>query len=428
MRYIGIIILLVLCLTLLLFTGSMINTVKPEPASGNLENQEDINQSSNNFQSSSTGPIYEPGTEEEDTEELGTVYPQKWATGDGTVENPWANDCIKKALDFAPAGGTIFLKTGYYILSDVIIIDKKINIIGEGRDHTIIKTANEFGFEINKIDYVSIKNLTIDGDAQTDGQQYLTCILIAGSDYVSLEDIEVKNAGYYGINLYQDNHLLCQNIYAHDNYRHGLHPGSDTAGRNKYNTYRDIYAWDNGINGFDDRGISIDPTEETNNVFDNIHCWDNGEYGIAMTEQSGVILSNSTVSGNGKSGMWLSTLHNFNISNCSATLNNELGIYLRNSKNVNLTNVIVKNNNISDTDYIGGTKIENSSGIKFTSCQSYDDRDTPLQLYGIELYGTNTGISLLNCKLTPNKEGEIYNPAGVVLTIITETSKSSKIP
>jgi hypothetical protein len=48
------------------------------------------------------------------------------------------------------------------------------------------------------------------------------------------------------------------------------------------------------------------------------------------------------------------------------------------------------------------------------------DRDTPLQLYGIELYGTNTGISLLNCKLTPNATGEIYNPAGAVLTVITE--------
>jgi len=55
-----------------------------------------------------------------------------------------------------------------------------------------------------------------------------------------------------------------------------------------------------------------------------------------------------------------------------------------------------------------------------TTCQSYDDRETPLQEYGLQLYGTNTGISLLNCKLSPNKDGEIYNPAGVALTVITE--------
>jgi hypothetical protein len=40
MRYIGIIILLVLCLTLLLLTGCIVNTVISETTSGNLENQE----------------------------------------------------------------------------------------------------------------------------------------------------------------------------------------------------------------------------------------------------------------------------------------------------------------------------------------------------------------------------------------------------
>jgi hypothetical protein len=60
MRYIGTIILLVLCLTLLLLTGCVVNTVIPETTIGNLENQEDINQSSNNSQSSSTGSVEEP--------------------------------------------------------------------------------------------------------------------------------------------------------------------------------------------------------------------------------------------------------------------------------------------------------------------------------------------------------------------------------
>ncbi|MHC2995781.1 MAG: hypothetical protein IBV53_09800, partial [Candidatus Atribacteria bacterium] len=51
--------------------GEDINTVTPETASGNLENTVIV-----------------------DTGESVTVYPQQWATGDGTVENPWANDCI----------------------------------------------------------------------------------------------------------------------------------------------------------------------------------------------------------------------------------------------------------------------------------------------------------------------------------------------
>jgi hypothetical protein len=73
MRYNGIIILLVFCLTLLLLTGCIINTAIAKTAIGNVENQEDINQSINNFQCSSTGSVHEP------TEEPGTKNSQKWS-------------------------------------------------------------------------------------------------------------------------------------------------------------------------------------------------------------------------------------------------------------------------------------------------------------------------------------------------------------
>jgi len=159
LRYIRIIILLILCLTLLLFTNCRINADKPKTASGNLENQEDFNQSSNNSQGSSTGPVYAAVIE--DTGESVTAYPQQWATGDGTESNPWAGDCIKTAYDNCPVGGIIFLEAGYYILSDVVTITKAINIIGEGIGKTIITTADAHGFSSDEIDYISIKNLTI---------------------------------------------------------------------------------------------------------------------------------------------------------------------------------------------------------------------------------------------------------------------------
>ena len=406
MRYIGIIILLVLCLTLLLFTGCMINTVKPEPASGNLENQEDINQSSNNSQSSSTGPVYESVT----------VYPQQWATGDGTAENPWANDCIQKAYDFVPAGGTIFLKAGYYILSAQISFTKQVNIIGEGMGKTIIITADDYGFNINSdygtVDYVTLKGFTMDGAAQTDGEFNLL-INFDDCDYALLEDIEVKNSGLTAINLYECNYSSLQNIYAHDNYEHGVHANFDTAGRNIYNTYRDIYAWDNGENGFDDWGSAADPELQRNNVYDNIQTWGNTLIGIVLAWTNGGSLINSSGHDNGLYGIYLTKVYDFTIENCSAYSNYGQGINLTESDNISLSNVIVKNN-------YSGIAITDCSNIVFTSCQSYDDRETPSQQFGLELYAGNTGISLLNCKLSPNQYGEIYNPAGVVLKVITE--------
>ena len=412
MRYIGIIILLVLCLTLLLFTGRIINTVTPEPASGNLENQEDINQSSNNFQSSSAGLVYE--TVIADAEESVTVYPQQWATGDGTVGDPWANNCLNTALTNVPIGGTIFLRAGYYQLAGKLTFTKQVNIIGEDRVNTIIITADEHGLEVDgnsyDVDYTTIKNLTIDGDAQaTQGNN--CCIKVARCEYVLLENIEVKNAGNFGIDTNTMNHSSLLNIYAHDNGEHGVHSGTDISGNNMHNTYRNIYAWNNTESGFDDRGDEAHPDLDTYNLYDNLQCWDNGKHGIAIFAQHSGIISNSSVSNNGQRGLNLCWLENFDIHDCHIDLTDEEGIFVSYSDNLNFTNVIVKNNNVSD-DNISGITVRESNGIRFTSCQSYDDRETPLQAYGIKLTGANTNISLVNCKLTPNKEGEIYNPAG----------------
>ena len=406
-----------------LFTDCTINTVKPKQASGNLEKNADINQSSNNSKGSSTGSVEEPVIA--DTEEPGTVYPQKWATGDGTVGDPWADSCIEDAYTACPTGGTIFLRAGYYQLAGVVRINKEINIIGEGMGRTIILVADDsYGFAVGH-DNCRFKGFTIDGAAQTSGDYPL--MNIANCDYIILEDIEAKNGITAGVQPYQVNYSLYQNIYSHDNGEegeqgYGMHPTSHTVGRNQYNTYNNIYAWNNSGQGFDD-GPTVACED---NRYNNLNCWDNGGFGIALENQIGLVLSNSSTSGNGRWGMYLSGIKDSTISNCIVTLNGLYGIILYSGSfasfggdNVNFTNVIVKNNNKT------GIKLFGSRDITFTSCQSYDDRETPLQQYGLELYETNTGISLLNCKLSPNKDGEIYNPAGAVVTVITKKREVS---
>ncbi len=411
MRYIDIIIRLVLCLTLLLFTSCKINAIQPEPVSENLENQEDIDQSIDNSQSSSIEPVI-ANTETPviaNTEDPNFVSPQNWATGDGTASNPWAGDCIKKAYDAVPVGGTIFLKAGYYQLADNINLSKQINIIGEGRNKTIIKTADTYGFTVLH-DNCTFKGFTIDGAAQTAGDFPL--INIANCDYITVEDIEAKNGITTGVQPFQSNYSTFKNIYAHGNGEHGMHPCSNVTEKNKYNTYRNIYAWNNDDSGFDDRGIGTG-TEQTNNVYDNIQCWDNTQHGIALTHQSGIDLSNSSAWGNGLEGLYIRYIKNSTVSDCLFKLNDDVGVLVStDSDNINFTNVISMNNNNGITVY--------SPNIIFTACQSYDDRETPLQNYGIALNANITGISIINCTLTPNEYGDIYNPNGVVINIITE--------
>ena len=413
MRYIRIIILLILCLNLLLFTSCKIDAVIPEPVGGNLENQEDIDQSINNSQNSSTEPVGKPATED-----TISVYPQQWATGTGTASNPWANDCIKKAYDACPVGGTVFLKAGYYQLSGHVTLSKKVNIIGEGRNKTIVRTADTYGFLVIA-DYCTIKGMTIDGAAQSPGKDYM-CIEAHDCDYLVIEEIEGINS-FTAIQPNRVNNSIFRNLYLHDNEHLGMHPINQVAGRGINNTFQNIWAWNNGDRGIDAGAEVISGI--TNNVYDNIHCWNNGGnginddtwgHGLAITYEKGIVISNCELKENTGNGIYLRGIEDSTVSNCSITLNGKSGILLSaDVKNVNFTDVIVKNNGT-------GINIYNSSNLVFTSCQSYDDRETPLQEYGLELHDTNTGISILNCKLTPNASDDIYNPSGVVLTVIAK--------
>jgi len=356
----------------------------------------------------------------EDTGDPDTVYPQKWATGTGTVGDPWANNCIQKAYDAVPTGGTIFLKAGYYQLAGQLDINKQINIVGEGINKTIIKTANARGFQVDA-DYTSIKNLTVDGDAQADNNGGMICINSSQASHLLYENIEVKNAGYYGMNFNDPNYCMVLNIQAHDNYRHGVHMGANMANSNQHNTYQNIDAWNNGREGFDDRGSY----DSSFNTYDNIRAWDNGNIGICIGQVDFGILTNSMSWGSGGEvgiNIWC---NDFLMDNVIAYDNNLHGICVTTGSNISLSNVISKNNNTSGGANGSGLLVDNVSGtttVHLSQCQFYDDKETLLQAYGIYVENVDiaTYIEIVNCEFTPNAIGDIYNPTGAVVTVITD--------
>lgn len=338
---------------------------------------------------------------------LNAVYPQQWATGNGTKNSPWANNCLKKAYTACSVGGTIYLKAGYYQLDGELELNKTVNLIGEGRGKTIILTANTMtGINVVK-DNCTLRGFTVDASAMTSASA--SAINVGYCDYVVVEDIETKNSSYYGINIINVNHSKFQNISSHNNKRHGMHPGCSITGKHQYNTFENLHLYDNGVNGFDDYSIAYG----RNNTYNNLNCHNNGEHGIVIYCQIGSVLSNSSANNNNLNGMFFQDIENFNVNNCSTNYNKNAGIFLSNGiKNVAINNTIVKNNGT-------GVKIYGCDGLTFTSCQCYDDRDTPLQQYGLEFYQINNNINLLYCKLSPNQKGEIYNPQKIVINIIS---------
>ena len=55
---------------------------------------------------------------------------------------------------------------------------------------TFIVTDDAIGLHINGVDYVTVKNLTVDGDAQTDGVGEPCSIKISTCDYILLSQVE----------------------------------------------------------------------------------------------------------------------------------------------------------------------------------------------------------------------------------------------
>ena len=328
------------------------------------------------------------------------VFPQAYATGTGTAIDPWAGDCINDAYTACSAGGTIYLRAGYYTLGTLLGISKSLTIIGEGIGKTFVVTDNAYGFLISTgVDYVTIKNLTIDGaamDAYTSGRN---CINATQNDYLLIENVEVKNAGYYGLNLNDPLYCIVKNVYAHDNDRHGVHPGANIASSNQHNIYQNIFAWDNGYLGFAERGGE----DSGYNTYDNLQCWDNGTNNIDISNQFGSTVTNCIAYGGGtNNGFYITSNEDTSFTNCFSYLNYTNGAYISGNTNINLINFICKNNAEDDGANSSGFHLYDNTSVRMTSCQAYDDRGTKKQAYGIYFQNGTGDYVLTSCKIDGN--------------------------
>lgn len=351
------------------------------------------------------------------------IYPQDYDETEsaGTSGDPWAGDCVEDAYGACPAGGTIYLRAGYYELDDELVVSKKINIIGEGIDRTYIVTAEANGFSLTTdADYSTLRGFTVNGDAQTVHEEENYCIKLLNADYILAENVQVINGSYYGWSIVTK-YSIFHNLYAHDNYRHGVHWGDNGAGSSVHNTFKNIYVWNTLNSGGFVGGGGGNPNNY--NIFDNVHSWDNASSGIAMAGELGSVISNSSSSSNDANGIYLGSCEDMSIHDCIFDDNDEDGISIDSCTNMNFSNVVCKNNDAGDAGN-HGIVMATSANTKFTSCQSYDDRETPLQDYGLAFDAGNTNVILLNCTLLPNETGEIYGTTSGVVQYLTPNTIS----
>jgi len=159
MRYIGISILLVLCLTLLLFTGCMINTVTPEIDNGNLENQT-VEEPSVEEPSVEEPSVEEPSVEESSVEEsatakVDTTKPVITGSRDPLPNSfGWNNNDVTVSFSCEDVGP---VQSG--IVTNTVA---GATVTTEGKDQSVTNTGECIDAAGNVADPVTVSGINID--------------------------------------------------------------------------------------------------------------------------------------------------------------------------------------------------------------------------------------------------------------------------
>jgi nitrous oxidase accessory protein len=114
---------------------------------------------------------------------------------------------IQTAVDSSKSGDSIFIKSGLYKESNIIVYKKSLYITGE--EGTIIDTQNEgYGFSVEATDII-IKNLTIKNIKVSYTKEYAAILLFKSYDFI-IENISVENA-FFGFLIQKSKDGLVHN-------------------------------------------------------------------------------------------------------------------------------------------------------------------------------------------------------------------------
>lgn len=309
--------------------------------------------------------------------------------------NIYAKDGRTGAIDYKGTNATIVIQNALNTLDNNLESGKKHNIYFEGnftvtqiniknntvldiRAAKIFSSGNAIPFVLSGINNSEIIGGIIDCNSQKHGDIQMRCISLLNTENIIIDGTEVRNGGYYGINLWQSSNSTIKNAYSHNNYVDGIHLGSDTAGRGWYNNVQNSTFNNNGMSGLSDRGSSI-ANEKLYNAYDSITAVQNGgldnewSRGVYISGNASIdavfTLTNINASNN--------VVHGITIENCSVfitniTVNNNIkfGLRLRAVRNSYMKNINV-NDNGNRSNFGAGVSIEDLYDLSSANISVY---------------------------------------------------------
>ena len=175
-------------------------------------------------------------------------YGGEWDAGGVYGAN--ASAVIQAAIDALPAdGGTVFLKTGLYELTNMLKVPQKVSLIGESQKSTILKA-------ISSMDAV----ITLTYGATRDRTGTIEKLNINGNDLATeglhtnktfggmFRDLLITNAVEDGLYIYSSYEQYFENVISGNNGRDGFHLDA-TEGTMGELTFVRCHAFSNGRDG-----------------------------------------------------------------------------------------------------------------------------------------------------------------------------------
>jgi|GEM_PF-5192760 len=306
---------------------------------------------------------------------------------------------------------TIVLR-GNFTLSTIMSVPSWTTIYA--RD-AIINVKDSAFIRFNNVNYSDFIGGIIDGNLQTNGEKSNRVMVLSNTSYIKILDVEIRNGGYYGLNIWQGNNNTFDSVWSHHNYRHGIHIGSDAIGKGYGNVFINCRAEYNGQAGIADRGSTVE-----NNLYNSyINCVTNNNtnYGLSLEMpfsnigKYSITVINHTSEHNGKDGILLSFVE-AKIMNPIIRYNSGSGILMQGVQNSYISDPIINNN--KKVSYYAGIRIVDrySLASKNISVVGGDVKRNWRNLYVTYSAVPNSDIAFKNIDATDGVDSNIYIAGG----------------
>ncbi|MFA5771743.1 MAG: right-handed parallel beta-helix repeat-containing protein [Thermoplasmata archaeon] len=343
-----------------------------------------------------------------------------------TVDDSGGRDyaTIWAGINAASAGDTVYVYNGTY--NEAVTISKRINLVGESNQSTIIKGTNASDSRgiYPTANYVNISNLKIDkfyygirsssSNSNITGNTVANCsygiYLYTSSNNNNISSNTVTNSSYYGINLYSSsNNNITSNTLA--NCSRGIYLSSSSNNNNissntvTNSSYYGIYLEYGSKNNITSNTLAncssgIYLSTISNNSISSNAISNCGDYGIYLMYGTNNNLTSNTLANSSNYGIYIGSNSNYNNITSNTLANSSKGIYLGYGSNNNITSNTVSNHS-SYGIYLEYCSNNNITSNTVSNCSS-----------GIYLYYSSNNNIITSNNIYGNKQWGLYRYSG----------------